>query len=519
VPLTAIQNPTLALLDTTYAGSGVYINGVLGGTLAANGDSRTLYGTSASHLTAGFTLGQTANSTASGYFGASFRLFMESATSRAGTASKRVAGTYTYTVIVTPYDSGAINSANIKTVDVSITVAVNAALSTTANAGLSSAVLNAGSSTTYATGYVDSTVAAAATASTTAAATIAVNLVNASGGQAAESVTVTTTAGTVGLSGGTFGRSVVLQYTSGGIAIQVRPDGTVGTATISVSSPSVTFASKSVNFYSTTVATLTGTQRLNTLKVGTNSGAFTVVAKDSSGNVVGSSTAVYVYSSNTAVVSETATACSYDSTNQRHSCDLTGVTAGTATISFKDGTGTILGTGGSVTVSTNAAATVKVAFDKATYAPGEKAYIIVSALDSAGKSNAAGTFTNLFATGGISSNVGFGSGSDTLTAVSITTDKTSAATGYESKEPVRVYTVYMPAVGGTVTLTATGGTSLPAAGQVAVTASASISDSGASALAAVTALASQVSAFITKINAQITTLTDLVMKIQKKVKA
>ena len=68
-------------------------------------------------------------------------------------------------------------------------------------------------------------------------------------------------------------------------------------------------------------------------------------------------------------------------------------------------------------------------------------------------------------------------------------------------------------------MTATGGASLPVAGQVAVSASTTVSDNAATALAAVTALASQVSAFITKINAQITTLTDLVMKIQKKVKA
>ena len=111
-----------------------------------------------------------------------------------------------------------------------------------------------------------------------------------------------------------------------------------------------------------------------------------------------------------------------------------------------------------------------------------------------------------------------GSSSDTTTAVSFTTAATGS-TSTNSIEPVKVYTVYMPVSGGTMTFTATGGALLPTAGQVAVTASATIADSGASALAAVTALASQVSAFITKINAQITTLTDLVMKIQKKVKA
>ena len=91
--------------------------------------------------------------------------------------------------------------------------------------------------------------------------------------------------------------------------------------------------------------------------------------------------------------------------------------------------------------------------------------------------------------------------------------------GLASEEPVGYLTFYAPYAGDKITITATGGSLLPAAGQVSVTASAAVADNGSAALAAVTALASQVSAFITKINAQITTLTDLVMKIQKKVKA
>jgi len=78
-----------------------------------------------------------------------------------------------------------------------------------------------------------------------------------------------------------------------------------------------------------------------------------------------------------------------------------------------------------------------------------------------------------------------------------------------------VFTVYMPSSGGTVTLTATGGNALPVAGRVAVTATATVTDSGAAALAAVTALATTVASLKTLI----TTLTNLVLKIQKKVKA
>jgi hypothetical protein len=106
----------------------------------------------------------------------------------------------------------------------------------------------------------------------------------------------------------------------------------------------------------------------------------------------------------------------------------------------------------------------------------------------------------------------FGNGSDTLTNVSVATT-TDVTVGRVT--PALVYTVYMPASGGTMTISATGGTSLPAAGQVKGTATATVTDNAAAALAAVTALATTVASLRTLI----TTLTNLVLKIQKKVKA
>ena len=73
----------------------------------------------------------------------------------------------------------------------------------------------------------------------------------------------------------------------------------------------------------------------------------------------------------------------------------------------------------------------------------------------------------------------------------------------------------MPSAGGAFTASATGGASLPLAGQVKVSATATVTDSGAAALAAVNALATTVASLKTLI----TTLTNLVLKIQKKVKA
>ena len=82
-------------------------------------------------------------------------------------------------------------------------------------------------------------------------------------------------------------------------------------------------------------------------------------------------------------------------------------------------------------------------------------------------------------------------------------------------DPIGQVTFFMPLSGGTVTVSGKGGTSLPTAGQVAVSASATVTDSGAAALAAVNALATTVASLKTLI----TTLTNLVLKIQKKVKA
>jgi hypothetical protein len=156
------------------------------------------------------------------------------------------------------------------------------------------------------------------------------------------------------------------------------------------------------------------------------------------------------------------------------------------------------------------------AFDKATYAPGEIAYIRVWGVDAAGKVVSPATRTDLMTSAGITSTAAFGNGSDTTTGASpITGFTTAAGNGYASADAIRLYKVYMPSSGGAITISATGGTSLPVAGQVAVKATASVTDSGAAALAAVTALATTVASLKTLI----TTLTNLVLKIQKKVKA
>jgi hypothetical protein len=280
-----------------------------------------------------------------------------------------------------------------------------------------------------------------------------------------------------------------------------------------------------MSFYAAAPTTLTASVPTPILGIGSNSDAIRVTAVDATG--VNWAGAVYVYASSAADAliagSATPVACTWSAANNFHSCPVTGTAVGTAKFKAIDASTVAAATKTSNEVSAvvgaNAVATVKLSFDKATYAPGERARIYVTPLDSAGKEIAAATFANLLAAGGIStasaiSFAGSTTTADSLTAVSITTKANSSSTS-GAKAGAMEYTVYMPTAGGTVTISATGGTSLPVAGRVAVTASATVTDSGAAALAAVNALATTVASLKTLI----TTLTNLVLKIQKKVKA
>jgi hypothetical protein len=449
-------------------------------------------------------------SAAPAYVSATFFLQMDSYT------STRVAGTYSADVIAT-YFSAATGAESTVTTPVSITIAAAASASLVANATYSTAVLSEG--TSDAGSKIDSTVSVLATASSTTAAVVLVTLRNVSNvANAQESITATITAGTIG-DGTTQGRSVVLVASAGANTLQIKPDGTAGTATISISTPSVTFAAKTMTFYSATPSTVVATKRINTIAVGSNTGAITVVAKDANGIIVGGNTTIYAFSDALTVVSETASACTYDSPNNRHTCTLTGVAAGTANITVGTASKSVVGKEIAVTVSTNPAVALKMEWHKTTYAPGEKAFLKVWAVDSAGKPVAPQTITNLVGSTYITTSAGFtGAGTPELptTTSSVTLAKKSlSSNGLESLEPIGLYTVYMPNTGGPVTVTAVGGTSLPISGQVTVTATATVTDNAAAALAAVTALATTVASLKTLI----TTLTNLVLKIQKKVKA
>ena len=383
------------------------------------------------------------------------------------------AGTYVITSVITPYNDGVAGTAVSK--DLSIVVSATDAESTVASAAFSA--------------LGDPAATAVATVSSTNAATttMSVTLKNASNQPAArESVTATITGpGTIG-SGDVRGKSVVLAY-GGSLTLSVWSDGTAGVATINVSTPSVTFAPKTITFYAKSPKTITAANYAPVLNVGENAltaAAVVATAVDANGTNWAGALYIKAVAAADALVGGSATApvaCYYSSDDKVHLCPVTAKTTGTAKYVVVDqsaalGTETAYAAAMSaatsnevtVTVSAGVPTTVKLAFDKAAYQPFEKATITVTPLDADGKTIGTRTITSLFATGGITSNIAFGSQSDTLTAVTLTT---AAATTSTKNAGAYTYTVYMPAQGDVI-ISATGGTGLAAAGQVKVTATA-----------------------------------------------
>jgi len=299
---------------------------------------------------------------------------------------------------------------------------------------------------------------------------------------------------------------------------------------------------------------------------GANADALAVTVKDAAGVVVSNlDTGLYVTSETTTIVSNSyAKTCAFDVDDQVYYCDLTGLVAGKTKITVgtkSSATDTTVGalnaTAVEVRVGTQTAASVKITTDKTSYAPGEKATLTVQLLDADGLATADGIYTSIFATGGITTDFVLGTGSDTTTATKVEAAATGAAIGGK-----RAYTLYMPQNTGTITFSwTTGGTavtgtaptatvgllvanqavkgtlavsvsnpSVDAAAAAAEEATAAANDatdaalSAAEAAEAATAMAqeavdavAELSASVTKLisalRAQITTLTNLVVKI------
>jgi len=509
----------LALVETTTSSISRVSNAALLTHAAATSVSGgALFDSSTSGVT---TFGMNSSSSGVGNIGATFALILDTRTATGGV------GTYTYSVIV---KTSTVNSGSVQTTesatDVSIVVAAGTNRALTPSAGFTGAFIAAS-----ATAVADATITPAlSTASTTAAAYINVDIRNSSDTRTAQD-TVTISIAGAGLlyDGSSYGTSMV-GYQTGLKSYSIVPDGRAGTATVTIAlSRTGQSFTKSMTFYAAAAATntLVATVRHPVLKIGTNTDAVQVAVKDAAGNAYSGTVTLFAVAAADALVAGSTTVsgtCTWTASVSAHRCSVDGVTPGTAKLKAYNASTVALSTASSnevtVTVSNSTAATVKIAFNKATYAPNERAIITVTPVSSTGASLPAQTFATLFATGGITTTSSLTG--DTLTAVSVITQAATSSTSQGlgsayvgTTANAMTYYVFMPSAGGTVTLTATGGTSLPVAGQVAVTASATVTDNAAAALAAVTALATTVASLKTLI----TTLTNLVLKIQKKVKA
>ena len=496
-----------------------------------------------------------------GYVGAKFLFQLDSTT-----ASDRVKGTYTYTLIAKSYAT-ATGATPVATVvaDISIVISDTAAnvalLGGTIDAGRTTSWLNAGSTFTTAS---DSAVAVVSTASVTDVAFIRTSTFNSDGNPTPESVTATVTGAGVVCSGSVCGKSLRLIGTAGVTDLTVRADGTAGTGSIVIATTTKTFPAKTVTFFAKSAKTLTASVNKGVVGTSGDTDVIRVAAVDADGNNWGGTAYIYASSAADALIagSTTPVACTYSTARSANLCPVTGIATGTAKFKVIDAATVAAATATSnevsVRVSTASPATVKLSFDKATYAPGERATIWASVVDSAGNAVPAATITNLWATGGVVSSLALTKLSTAdLTSLDGTVGGSQSLT--DPNNPTYAgavsYVYTMPYTTGTVTLTATGGTGLATAGRVAVTASAAVVNASADAATdaaneatdaanaatdaalaaadaadaataaaqdasdAVAALSATVDKLVASLKAQITSLTNLVIKIQKKVKA
>jgi hypothetical protein len=319
--------------------------------------------------------------------------------------------------------------------------------------------------------------------------------------------------------------------------------GPSGVVTLTISSGTTAIATVSMTVYGDP-ATITPTVVNNPIVANaTNTGTITAVVKDASGQLVKGAT-IYAVSDTVGTISNSYTSCGTTSATGAVTCNLTAVAAGTANITLTSkSSATATGVSSApvaVRVSDGVATKVDYAFEKDTYAPGETAKIIATVSNAAGVLPA-GTYTVL-SSAGVTANFAV-SGLPAATVLAV--GNTGAAT-YTVTIPTGVTgDLQLVGTASATTITATfGKTSVVNAALDAATAAtdaaaeatdaANAATDAANAAAeaadaataaaqdaadAVAALATSVSAMIDALKKQITALTNLVIKIQKKVKA
>jgi hypothetical protein len=449
--------PVLTLAETTSA--------IVGTVLAdLTPETATAIGTKYAAYNKVFVKGRVASTTTT----AKFNVYIGDSSANTGVVT---AGTYV--VRITPVAAPTAGTATFK----DITIVVTAA---TQSSSKSTAYISSGAATLFGAETDTVAVVAANTAKTAfadRAATIEVSQIKASGATAQESLTAAITGpGTLGCAtsnaaGNSAGRSITCQASAAGLVfVHVYGDGVSGKSTITLTgvTSGTVIGTKSVLFSGTTIASLTAAA-VNTVVASSGTaktGAVSVVAKDVDGNQIYNPT-VYTLSSATSVISNSysTSGCTWSGADLVTYCDVTPVTAGTANITFTNRasatattpTTAVTSNAVAIRVGSTTAASMKLTTDKASYLPGEKITLTLAILDSSGNAVAGSadnsTYANVFATGGITSDYAFYTGSDTLTAVFA---QVKPSTG------LKTWTLFAPIQAAELTMTAIPGSSFPA---------------------------------------------------------
>jgi trimeric autotransporter adhesin len=427
------------------------------------------------------------------------------------------------------------------------------------NASKSTSVINAFTANTGAAFSADAALTfAASTAVATQLAAIKVTL-NDANGVAVNGKALTATISGPGLlqivdanetSTGTLARAVTSSPLGDNVGyVVLHADGSAGVSTVTISVGSTVIATETLTF-SGSAKTYEIKSIRSVMAIGTNgttdsaTTGISVKVTDSAGNAVDGHQ-VFLKSGDTTIAAVSSSSSSSGSGSDPEGMSyfvLTGVKSGSTTIQACN---TASCTAATITASTTVkvakteAATVTAAFDKSSYAPGEKMTLNIVAKDADGLAISdanAGTYT-------MAANLGTTS---TLPTAAAFVDGTQAVTIYA---PVSSgdFTVSIKLLAGSAwatalddtTITATAAVANPAvdaatdaaneatdAANAATDAALAAADAADAATAAaqdasdaVAALSASVSKLISSLRAQITSLTNLVIKIQKKVKA
>jgi len=555
-PATATAIPLLYVSDTSNA---IVASSAAAGTELAKGDSVT---TQIAHVSA--------KTTSPGTVSAKLNIGLSKDLGVTGTT---LVGDYKVRVVAS---IGAGTGTAVSTAqDVTITVTKNPVTDTVATSA--TVVIGGLAIKDSITSTTDEVVTASKTLFATAdsaVAVISVALKNANGSAVtAESYTAYITSGPGTLASGKLANYVVgVAATNGtgrmiavknGDAVGIWPDGTSGVTTIQIlSAAGAVLATKTMTFVGS-VDKITATANKAVIKYGASTtNVVSFRAYDSAGVEIksGDGTAFKLVSATAATISNAYTACNakYSSTLY-WTCDAAGVVAGSANLTVTTNTASTVTTGktsNAVSVRVGGMTTelsdVIIAFDKATYAPGELAKITITPVDAAGLILADETYTVL--SKAMSSDYAFGTGSDSFSSLLAAHDGGLIGTGTVSG--VATLKEYMPLSEGTVTVSfttaakvgsttgaiartitavvssASGSAAIEAANAAQASADAATDAANAAAESAdaataaaqdaaqaVADLATQVADLIASLKAQLTALTALVVKIQKKVKA